>query len=176
MSAAWCAPARWPSASTRLWRSSINAASGPASRKFMHIIWRRRRQDLYSRRRYRRFRRHALQCRRSAASRRRAGGLTLCHPWRPVGAARSLASRPPPPWKELVLTDTIQPTEAVRVAKNIRVISIGPLIGEAIARTAKKRASRACLIKAAISRSHFFLKSGERRPLREPCFLSQSLT
>jgi ribose-phosphate pyrophosphokinase len=40
--------------------------------------------------------------------------------------------------KQLVLTDTIQPTEAVRVAKNIRVISIAPLIGEAIARTAKE--------------------------------------
>ena len=39
--------------------------------------------------------------------------------------------------KELVVTDTIQPTEAVRVAKNIRTISIAPLIGEAIARTAK---------------------------------------
>ena len=38
--------------------------------------------------------------------------------------------------KELVLTDTIQPTEAVRVAKNIRVISVGTLIGEAIKRTA----------------------------------------
>ncbi|MBV8850467.1 MAG: ribose-phosphate pyrophosphokinase [Methylobacteriaceae bacterium] len=40
--------------------------------------------------------------------------------------------------KELVVTDTIQPTEAVRVAKNIRTLSIGPLIGEAIARTAKE--------------------------------------
>jgi ribose-phosphate pyrophosphokinase len=40
--------------------------------------------------------------------------------------------------KELVLTDTIHPTEAVRVANNIRVISIAPLIGEAIARTAKE--------------------------------------
>ncbi len=40
--------------------------------------------------------------------------------------------------KELVLTDTIQPTEAVRVAKNIRVISIAPLIGEAVARTARE--------------------------------------
>ncbi len=39
---------------------------------------------------------------------------------------------------ELVLTDTIQPTEAVRVARNIRVLSIAPLIGEAIARTAKE--------------------------------------
>jgi ribose-phosphate pyrophosphokinase len=38
---------------------------------------------------------------------------------------------------ELVVTDTIQPTEAVRVANNIRVLSIAPLIGEAIARTAK---------------------------------------
>jgi ribose-phosphate pyrophosphokinase len=40
--------------------------------------------------------------------------------------------------KELVVTDTIQPTEAMRVAKNIRVISIAPLIGEAIARTANE--------------------------------------
>ncbi len=40
--------------------------------------------------------------------------------------------------KELVVTDTILPTEAVRLANNIRVISIAPLIGEAIARTAKE--------------------------------------
>ena len=39
---------------------------------------------------------------------------------------------------ELVLTDTIQPTEAVRVARNIRVISIAPLIGEAIGRIVKE--------------------------------------
>jgi ribose-phosphate pyrophosphokinase len=37
--------------------------------------------------------------------------------------------------RELVVTDSIQPTEAVKVARNIRVISIGPLMGEAIART-----------------------------------------
>ena len=48
--------------------------------------------------------------------------------------ARISASR----LKELVVTDTILPTEAMRVAKNIRVISIAPLIGEAIARTAKE--------------------------------------
>ncbi len=38
--------------------------------------------------------------------------------------------------KELVITDSIQPTEAVRVARNIRVLSIAALIGEAIGRTA----------------------------------------
>jgi ribose-phosphate pyrophosphokinase len=38
--------------------------------------------------------------------------------------------------KELVLTDTIQPTEAVKVARNIRVISVAPLMGEAIGRIA----------------------------------------
>jgi ribose-phosphate pyrophosphokinase len=48
--------------------------------------------------------------------------------------ARISASR----LKELVITDSIQPTEAVRVAENVRVISIAPLIGEAIARTAKE--------------------------------------
>jgi ribose-phosphate pyrophosphokinase len=38
--------------------------------------------------------------------------------------------------KELVITDSIQPTEAVRVARNIRVLSIASLLGEAITRTA----------------------------------------
>jgi ribose-phosphate pyrophosphokinase len=38
--------------------------------------------------------------------------------------------------KELVITDSILPTEAVRVARNIRVMSIATLIGEAIGRTA----------------------------------------
>ncbi len=38
--------------------------------------------------------------------------------------------------KELVITDTIQPTEAVKVARNIRVVSVAPLMGEAIGRTA----------------------------------------
>jgi ribose-phosphate pyrophosphokinase len=40
--------------------------------------------------------------------------------------------------KELVITDTIMPTEAVRLARNIRVITIAGLIGEAVARTAKE--------------------------------------
>jgi len=40
--------------------------------------------------------------------------------------------------KQLVITDSIEPTAAVRVARNIRVISIAPLVGEAIARTAKE--------------------------------------
>jgi ribose-phosphate pyrophosphokinase len=38
--------------------------------------------------------------------------------------------------KELVITDSILPTEAVRAAHNIRLLPIAPLIGEAIARTA----------------------------------------
>ncbi|HXF88824.1 MAG TPA: ribose-phosphate pyrophosphokinase [Xanthobacteraceae bacterium] len=38
--------------------------------------------------------------------------------------------------KELVITDSIQPTEAVRVSRNIRVLSISTLIGQAIGRTA----------------------------------------
>jgi ribose-phosphate pyrophosphokinase len=46
--------------------------------------------------------------------------------------ARTTASQ----LKELVITDSIQPTEAVRVAANIRVLSIATLIGEAISRTA----------------------------------------
>jgi len=41
--------------------------------------------------------------------------------------------------KELVVTDSIAETEAVRNAKNIRHIAIAPLIGEAIARTASEQ-------------------------------------
>lgn len=41
--------------------------------------------------------------------------------------------------KNLVITDSIQSTEAVRVAHNIRVISISTLIGEAIARTSGEK-------------------------------------
>jgi ribose-phosphate pyrophosphokinase len=38
--------------------------------------------------------------------------------------------------KELVITDSIQPTKAVEASNNIRVLSIATLIGEAISRTA----------------------------------------
>ncbi len=38
------------------------------------------------------------------------------------------------PLEELVMTDSIQATEAVRVAQNIRQISIAPLLGEAMRR------------------------------------------
>jgi ribose-phosphate pyrophosphokinase len=40
--------------------------------------------------------------------------------------------------KELVITDSIQPTDAVKAARNIRVLPIAPLIGEAIARTSSE--------------------------------------
>ena len=48
--------------------------------------------------------------------------------------ARVTASR----LKELVITDSIQPTQAVREATNIRTLSIDSLIGEAIGRTASE--------------------------------------
>jgi ribose-phosphate pyrophosphokinase len=41
--------------------------------------------------------------------------------------------------KELVITDSIEETEGVKAAKNIRRITIAPLIGEAIARTASEQ-------------------------------------
>ena len=40
--------------------------------------------------------------------------------------------------KELVITDSIQPTDAVKSSPNIRVLSIATLIGEAISRTASE--------------------------------------
>ncbi|MBH0239296.1 ribose-phosphate pyrophosphokinase [Methylobrevis albus] len=41
--------------------------------------------------------------------------------------------------KELVTTDSIEPTKAVKDSPNIRVISVAPLIAEAIARTANEQ-------------------------------------
>ena len=41
--------------------------------------------------------------------------------------------------KELVITDSISETDAVKAAKNIRRITIAPLMGEAIARTASEQ-------------------------------------
>jgi ribose-phosphate pyrophosphokinase len=38
--------------------------------------------------------------------------------------------------KELVITDSIQATQSVKVARNIRILSVATLIGEAIGRTA----------------------------------------
>ncbi len=52
------------------------------------------------------------------------------------GAVARIAASP---LKELVITDSIQPTEAVRVASNIRVISVAELLGEAVLRTAEER-------------------------------------
>src|SRR5690606_17093641 len=48
--------------------------------------------------------------------------------------ARIMASK----IETLVITDTIVPTEAVRVANNIEVLSLASLIGEAIQRTAQE--------------------------------------
>lgn len=41
------------------------------------------------------------------------------------------------PLESLVITDSIMPTEAIKAASNIRVLSIASLIGEAISRTAR---------------------------------------
>jgi len=49
--------------------------------------------------------------------------------------ARVTASR----LKELVITDSIEPTAAVEAANNIRVVSIATLLGEAISRTALEK-------------------------------------
>jgi ribose-phosphate pyrophosphokinase len=41
--------------------------------------------------------------------------------------------------RELVITDSIEPTDAVHGASNIRVVSVAPLLGEAISRTALEK-------------------------------------
>ena len=49
--------------------------------------------------------------------------------------ARIMGSR----LKELVITDSILPSESVKKAHNIRILPIAPLLGEAIARTAEEQ-------------------------------------
>jgi len=51
------------------------------------------------------------------------------------GAAARIASSK---LKELVITDSILPTEAIQKAANIRILSVAALIGEAIGRTASE--------------------------------------
>ena len=85
-------------------------------------------------RRHRRFRRHAVQRRRCAVRKGRQGGLRLHQPWRSVGRSGPRVNKSN--LKELVITDSIQPTDAVNASANIRVLSIATLIGEAISRTA----------------------------------------
>jgi ribose-phosphate pyrophosphokinase len=41
--------------------------------------------------------------------------------------------------KELVTTDTIEPTGAVLTAESIRIVSIAALLGEAVSRTALEK-------------------------------------
>jgi ribose-phosphate pyrophosphokinase len=52
------------------------------------------------------------------------------------GAAEKIAASK---LKELVITDSIEETDLVQTARNIRRITIAPLIGEAIARTASEQ-------------------------------------
>ena len=58
--------------------------------------------------------------------------------------------------KELVITDSIQPTKEVMAAGNIRSLEIATLIGEAIGRTASENPSPACSTEAP-AQPHCFL-------------------
>ena len=78
-----------------------------------------------------------VQRRRRAAGQGRHRGdppisRTACSPGGAVAAITSSNL------KALVITDSIQPTETVKSAANIRVISIAPLMAEAIGRTARE--------------------------------------
>ena len=46
----------------------------------------------------------------------------------------------------MIITDSIPGTEAVRLAKNIRQLSIAPLLGEAIKRIAESKSVSSLLI------------------------------
>ena len=69
-----------------------------------------------------------------------AGAQSVCayvtHGVLSGGAVARVASSP---IEELVMTDSIQATEAVRVAQNLRQISIAPLLGDAMRRISEER-------------------------------------
>ena len=60
----------------------------------------------------------------------RQGGARLHHPRGAVGAAVERIRTSV--MKSLVITDSIEPTEAARKAKNIRIVPVAPLFGQAI--------------------------------------------
>ncbi len=62
--------------------------------------------------------------------------MNITHGVLSEGAAERIAASK---LKELVITDSIIATDAAKAAKNIRIISIAPLMGEAIARTASEQ-------------------------------------
>ena len=83
-SAAWCAPARSPSASTRQLAIVDKRRERPGESEVMNIIGDVDGKDCLLYRRHRRFRRHALQRRRRAAGQRRDQRHRLHHPRRAV--------------------------------------------------------------------------------------------
>ncbi len=88
-------------------------------------------------RRHRRLRRHAGERRRRAArteGARRSTPISATACSRAARSARIAKSK----LKELVITDSIQPTKEVLAAGNIRLLQVAPLIGEAIGRTASE--------------------------------------
>ena len=105
----------------------------------MNIIGDVARPRLHPDRRHRRLGRHAGERRRGPAQGRRHERRGLHHPRRPLATAPPSAS-PASKLKELVdhRLDRGEPDE-VAAAKNIRRITIAPLIGEAIARTASEQ-------------------------------------
>ena len=131
MSAVSSVPARLRGASTRTWRSSINAASAPASPKNEHY------RDVVDRRcilgrRHCGFGGNALQCGSRAQGSGREFSWRICNSRSPVGGAVARVSSSP--IEMMVTTDSILATEAVRVAQTSGQITIAPLLAEAILR------------------------------------------
>ena len=88
---------------------------------------------LHPGRRHRGQRRHPLQRGRRPDRGRRPLGPAPMSPTACCRAAPSRGSRPVP-IEMLVITDSIRPTEAVRLASNVKQLSIAPLIADAMDR------------------------------------------
>lgn len=69
--------------------------------------------------------------------------------------------------KELVITDSIQPTEAVRVAHNVRVLSIAGLLGEAIFSTENEQSVSRLFTKPFDYRANSAAERNQKKTVRK---------